>query len=202
MGPVCSPRLVGNSSACVAWRVVSQEMEWKMLVEDGGAQWREWRAWGKSLSFNHIVVPESLKPPHQRTIPLLSHFYPCRRWLEMGRHWPLKCQLCALAGKGEQKSQCEWSLKCRYLWPKFFVSELRYVWLLLRVLTASYMREVSRKISGLAKIPREDALDEIIQKDLRETTVSMGEITPHAGLVQCLGNKQKSIKSGCQEQVW
>lgn len=63
------------------------------------------------------------------------------------------------------------------------------------------MRGVSRKISGLAKIPREDALDEIIQKDLRETTVSMGEITPHAGLVQCLGNKQKSIKSGCQEQV-
>lgn len=72
MGPVCTPRLVGNSSACGAWRVVSQEMEWKMLLEDGGAPRREWRTWGESLSFNHIVVPESLKPPHQRTTPLLS----------------------------------------------------------------------------------------------------------------------------------
>lgn len=71
----------------------------------------------------------------------------------------------------------------------------------MRVLTACYMRGLSRKISGLAKLPREDALDEIIQKDLREATVSMGEIIPHAVLVQCLGYKWKSIKSGCQEQV-
>ena len=80
MVPVCTPRLVGNSSACGAWRVVSQEMDWKMLLEDGGALRWEWRTGGNSLSFSHIVVPESLKPPHQRTIPLVSSFYPYRRW--------------------------------------------------------------------------------------------------------------------------